>query len=87
MKYANYNKIYLCDYEWKINELNSSKVNSIFYKRFNLIQKVKESEVFAILVESLSVSGLNDILENLKSTPLNKRTKVLYSSLGENYFC
>jgi diphthamide biosynthesis enzyme Dph1/Dph2-like protein len=83
LKYANSNKIYLCDYEGKINELNSSKVNSIFYKRFNLIQKAKESEVFGILVGSLSVSGLNDILENLKSTLKSKNKKFYTLLLGK----
>ena len=49
-------------------------VNKIFYKRFHLIQQAKESEVFGIIVGSLSILNLNPLLEEIKNTlKLNKK--------------
>jgi diphthamide synthase subunit DPH2 len=63
-----------------LREISKDNVNSVFYKRFNLVQKAKESEVFGIIVGSLSLDGLNDIIEDLKKT-LNLVDKKYYAFL------
>jgi diphthamide biosynthesis protein 2 len=55
-------------------------VKSSFYKRFNLVQKAKESDVFGLIVGSLSLDGLNDILKDLKIT-LELANKKYYTFL------
>ena len=56
------------------------RVNNVFYKRFNLIQKAKESDVFGLIVGSLSLDGLNDIIDDLKRT-LKLSNKKYYTFL------
>jgi diphthamide biosynthesis protein 2 len=88
LRYINSNKIYLISENeneesqsnFSITEMTSKIVNSIYFKRFNLIQKAKESEIFGIIVGSLSISGLNQILDELKNT-FKKNNKKFYTFL------
>ncbi len=80
MRFINTNKLFLIDSEFKLQEITSIMSNRIFYKRFNLIQKAKESEVFGILVGSLSIDGLNEIIEEVKLT-LKAQNKKFYTFL------
>lgn len=58
-------------------------VNKVFYKRFNLIEQVKESEVFGIIVGSLSIKNLNPLIEELKITLKSKNKKFYQLLLGK----
>ena len=78
--YVNNNQIFSIDSEYKIKEITTLSANRIFYKRFNLIEKAKESEVFGILVGSLSIDGLNEIIEEVKLT-LKSQKKHFYTFL------
>jgi len=60
--------------------MEPTTVNKVFYKRFNLIEQVKESEVFGIIVGSLSMKNLNSLLEELKTT-LKLQNKKYYQLL------
>jgi len=80
MRFINTNKLFLIDSEFKLQEITTIISNRIFYKRFNLIQKAKESEVFGILVGSLSIEGLNEIIEEVKLT-LKAQNKKFYTFL------
>ena len=64
----------------EFKELSKDRVNNVFYKRFNLVEKAKESDVFGLIVGSLSIDGLNDILEDLKRT-LRLSNKKFYTFL------
>ena len=68
------------DQNYKSIEISQIVANRIFYKRFNLIEKAKESEVFGILVGSLSIDGLNEIIEEVKLT-LRSKNKKFYTWL------
>lgn len=83
IQYVNQNKIILIKENFEINELTSVSVNKIYYRRFNLIQKAKESEVFGIIVGSLSISGLNEILEKVKLSIRSKNKKYYTFLLGK----
>jgi diphthamide biosynthesis protein 2 len=63
--------------------MEPSSVNKIFYKRFNLIEKVKESETFGIIVGSLSIENLNDLLDEVKNTLKLKGKKYYQLLLGK----
>jgi len=63
--------------------MEANSVNRIFYKRFNLIEKVKESETFGIIVGSLSIENLNDLLEEVKNTLKLKEKKYYQLLLGK----
>jgi diphthamide biosynthesis enzyme Dph1/Dph2-like protein len=92
LRYINFNKIFLIKEEenqidsqdkenkFTINEMTSKSVNSLYIKRFNLIQKAKESEIFGIIVGSLSIGNLNQILDELKKT-ISKNNKKFYTFL------
>jgi diphthamide biosynthesis protein 2 len=88
LRYINSNKIYLIseneekenNFNFSFTEMTSKIVNNIYFKRFNLIQKAKESEIFGIIVGSLSISGLNQILDELKKT-FKKNNKKFYTFL------
>lgn len=60
--------------------MEPKSVNKIFYRRFNLIEQVKESEVFGIVIGSLSIKNLNPLLEDIKST-LKLNNKQYYQFL------
>ncbi len=58
-------------------------VNKVFYKRFNLIEQVKESEVFGIIVGSLSMKNLNPLIQELKTTLKSQNKKYYQLLLGK----
>lgn len=60
--------------------MNSNAYNMLLSKRFNLIEKVKESEVFGILVGTLSMDKLNNVLNEIKMT-LSLNNKKFYTLL------
>jgi diphthamide biosynthesis protein 2 len=64
----------------ELREIEKDIINKVFYKRFNLMQKAKESEVFGLIVGSLSIDGLNEVLDDLKRT-LTLNNKKFYTLL------
>ena len=84
LRYYSTNKIFLINSsDYSLKELDNIVQNKVFYKRFNLIQKAKESEVFGIIVGSLSISGLNAVIEELKITLKSSKKKVYTFLLGK----
>jgi diphthamide biosynthesis protein 2 len=63
-----------------LKELEKTTLNNVFYKRFNLTQKAKESDVFGLIVGTLSLDGLNECLDDLKRT-LKLADKKFYTFL------
>jgi diphthamide biosynthesis enzyme Dph1/Dph2-like protein len=80
LRYLNKTKIYLYQHNGELKEISKERINNVFYKRFNLVQKAKESDVLGLIVGSLSLDGLNDILEDLKRT-LKSCNKKFYTFL------
>ena len=60
--------------------LNKNFSTKLLYRRFNLIEKAKECNTFAILIGSLSIPNLNKIIDLLKSL-LESREKKVYTLL------
>jgi len=58
-------------------------VNKIFFKRFNLIEKVKDSEVFGIVIGSLSIQNLNKLIDKIKITLKSQNKKFYQMLLGK----
>lgn len=90
LRYLNFNKIILIEEFYSENEIIyknteiiSKDITPIFYKRFNLIQKAKESNVFGIIVGGLSIYGLNQILDELKYTLKTNQKKCYTFLLGK----
>lgn len=87
LRFLNTNKIYLYNSNTEsdndkspFQEISKSSVNNVLFKRYNMIEKAKESEVFGILVGTLSIDGLNNIIEDIKNT-LKANNKKFYTFL------
>ena len=63
--------------------INKNFTNKLLYKRFNLIEKAKLCNTFAILIGSLSIPNLNKIIDLIKSLLEYQERKVYTLLLGK----
>ena len=63
--------------------LNKNFSSKLLYRRFNLIEKVKECNTFGILIGSLSIPNLNKIIDLIKSLLEFQEKKVYTLLLGK----
>ena len=63
--------------------INKNFTNNLLYKRFNLIEKAKLCNTFAILIGSLSIPNLNKIIDLIKSLLEYQERKVYTLLLGK----
>ena len=63
--------------------LNKNFSSKLLYRRFNLIEKVKECNTFGILIGSLSIPNLNNIIDLIKSLLEFQEKKVYTLLLGK----
>ena len=69
--------------EFKGEILDKNFSNKLLYRRFNLIEKAKECNTFAILIGSLSIPNLNKIIDLIKSLLEYQEKKVYTLLLGK----
>ena len=63
--------------------LNKNFSSKLLYRRFNLIEKAKQCNTFAILIGSLSIPNLNKIIDLIKSLLEFQEKKVYTLLLGK----
>ena len=89
LRYSNVvNDIFFIGYNeseqiFKSEILNKNFSSKLLYRRFNLIEKAKESNTFAILIGSLSIPNLNKIIDLIKSLLEFQEKKVYTLLLGK----
>ena len=54
--------------DFNMESVNSGMVNSVLYRRFNLISKCKSCNVFGILIGALALYDVNDVINEVKRT-------------------
>ena len=69
--------------EFKGEILDKTFSNKLLFRRFNLIEKAKECNTFAILIGSLSIPNLNKIIDLIKSLLEYQEKKVYTLLLGK----
>ena len=69
--------------EFKGEILDKNFSSKLLYRRFNLIEKAKECNTFAILIGSLSIPNLNKIIDLIKSLLEYQEKKVYTLLLGK----
>ena len=70
-------------YQFTIEKISQTSVNPFLYRRFNLIEKAKQSNVFGILIGSLSLPNLNSAIADIKHTLSSKDKKCYTFLLGK----
>ena len=89
LRYTNIiNNIFLITYSeqsqhFSYEILNNNFSSKLLYRRFNLIEKVKECNTFGILIGSLSIPNLNKIIDLIKSLLEFQEKKVYTLLLGK----
>ena len=63
-----------------IEKISTTSINPFLYRRFNLIEKAKQSQTFGILIGSLSLPNLNSVISEIKHT-LQLKDKKHYTFL------
>jgi len=83
LNYSKTNRIFHISPELNAKEVTIENANLMLRKRYNLILKAKEAEVFGIIVGSLSISNINDILNQTKNLIQSKLKKCYIFLLGK----
>lgn len=85
LRYAQVVKVFklinVCDFT--MDDVNNAMVNSVLYRRFNLISKCKSCNVFGILIGALALYDVNDVINEVKRTLESNNKKCYVFLLGK----
>lgn len=69
--------------DFTMDNINNAMVNSVLYRRFNLISKCKSCNVFGILIGALALYDVNDVINEVKRTLESNNKKCYVFLLGK----
>lgn len=69
--------------DFTMDNVNNAMVNSVLYRRFNLISKCKSCNVFGILIGALALYDVNDVINEVKRTLESNNKKCYVFLLGK----
>ena len=69
--------------DFTMDNVNNAVVNSVLYRRFNLISKCKSCNVFGILIGALALYDVNDVINEVKRTLESNNKKCYVFLLGK----